>query len=93
VSELTERIKVNSSSAASSSNDDEEGGDTQFVQFFPNFVWAVRDFTLLLEIDGRNVTEDEYLEHSLELRKGDISTSHRPNDQLCTISLHRIVHH
>uniref|UniRef100_A0A8K9UDZ7 GB1/RHD3-type G domain-containing protein n=1 Tax=Oncorhynchus mykiss TaxID=8022 RepID=A0A8K9UDZ7_ONCMY len=57
VSELTERIKVNSSSAALSSH------------FFPNFVWAVRDFTLLLEIDGRNVTEDEYLEHSLELRK------------------------
>ncbi|XP_071197433.1 guanylate-binding protein 1-like isoform X1 [Salvelinus alpinus] len=70
VSELTERIKVNSSSAASSSHDDEEGGDAQFVQFFPNFVWAIRDFTLLLEIDGRNVTEDEYLEHSLELRKG-----------------------
>ncbi|CDQ90238.1 unnamed protein product [Oncorhynchus mykiss] len=68
VSELTERIKVNSSSA--SSHDDEEGGDAQFVQFFPNFVWTIRDFTLLLEIDGRNVTEDEYLEHSLELRKG-----------------------
>ncbi|XP_045065109.1 guanylate-binding protein 1-like isoform X1 [Coregonus clupeaformis] len=71
VSELTERIKVNSSSAASSSHDEEEeGGDAQFVQFFPNFVWAIRDFTLLLEIDGRNVTEDGYLEHSLELRKG-----------------------
>ncbi|XP_052378530.1 guanylate-binding protein 2-like isoform X2 [Oncorhynchus keta] len=69
VSELTERIKVNSSSAASSSHDDEEAGDAQFVQFFPNFVWTIRDFTLLLEIDGRNVTEDEYLEHSLELRK------------------------
>ncbi|KAK6309856.1 hypothetical protein J4Q44_G00197370 [Coregonus suidteri] len=37
--------------------------------FFPNFVWAIRDFTLLLEIDGRNVTEDDYLEHSLELKK------------------------
>ncbi|KAK6315243.1 hypothetical protein J4Q44_G00147720 [Coregonus suidteri] len=70
VGELTERIKVNSSSAASSSHNEEEGGDTQFVQFFPNFVWAIRDFTLLLEIDGRNVTEDGYLEHSLELRKG-----------------------
>uniref|UniRef100_A0A8C7I3I0 GB1/RHD3-type G domain-containing protein n=1 Tax=Oncorhynchus kisutch TaxID=8019 RepID=A0A8C7I3I0_ONCKI len=42
VSELTEQIKVNSSSAALSSHDDEEGGDIQFVQFFPNFVWAVR---------------------------------------------------
>ncbi|CAB1347163.1 unnamed protein product, partial [Coregonus sp. 'balchen'] len=64
VSEVTERIKVNSSSAASSSHNKEEGGDAQFVQFFPNFVWGTKDFTLLLEIDGRNVTEDGYLEHS-----------------------------
>ncbi|KAL0963672.1 hypothetical protein UPYG_G00309370 [Umbra pygmaea] len=69
VSELTDRIKVNSSGAASSC-DDEEEEDMQYVQFFPDFVWAIRDFTLRLEIDGRNVTEDEYLEHSLEIRKG-----------------------
>ena len=70
VTELTERIKVKSSSNASSSEDEEEGGDAQFVQFFPNFVWAVRDFTLQLRIDNRDVTADQYLEHSLELKKG-----------------------
>ncbi|KAJ8012985.1 hypothetical protein DPEC_G00048580 [Dallia pectoralis] len=69
VSELTERIKVKSPGAASS-RDNEEGEDAEYVQFFPNFIWAVRDFTLLLEIDGRNVTENQYLEHSLELKKG-----------------------
>ena len=68
VTELTERIKVKSSSNASS--DEEEGVDAQFVQFFPNFVWAVRDFTLQLRIDNRDVTADQYLEHSLELKKG-----------------------
>ncbi|XP_062312502.1 guanylate-binding protein 1-like [Osmerus eperlanus] len=71
VTELSDRIKVKSPSHASSSKEDEEeGGDAQFVQFFPNFVWAVRDFTLDLKIDGKDVTADGYLEHSLELKKG-----------------------
>ncbi|XP_067108903.1 guanylate-binding protein 1-like [Osmerus mordax] len=71
VKELSERIKVKSPSHASSSEEEEEeGGDAQFVQFFPNFVWAVRDFTLNLTIDGKDVTADGYLEHSLELKKG-----------------------
>ncbi|XP_067115500.1 guanylate-binding protein 1-like [Osmerus mordax] len=71
VTELSERIKVKSPSHASSSEEEEEeGGDAQFVQFFPNFVWAVRDFTLDLKIDGKEVTADGYLEHSLELKKG-----------------------
>ncbi|XP_010878337.2 guanylate-binding protein 1 isoform X1 [Esox lucius] len=70
VTELTDRIKVKSSSAASSPDEEEEGDDAEYVQLFPNFVWAVRDFTLLLEINGRNVSEDEYLEHALELKKG-----------------------
>ena len=70
MTELSERIKVKTPSDASSSEEEEEGGDAQFVQFFPNFVWAVRDFTLDLKIDGKEVTADEYLEHSLLLKKG-----------------------
>lgn len=66
VNELTERIKVKSTT-----DDEEEGEGTQFMQFFPNFVWTVRDFTLQLEIDGREITPDEYLENSLRLKKGD----------------------
>ncbi|XP_036393934.1 guanylate-binding protein 1-like [Megalops cyprinoides] len=69
VTELTERIKVKSSSSASA-EEIEDGADAQFVQFFPSFVWAVRDFTLELELDGRKVNEDQYLEHALSLRKG-----------------------
>ncbi|XP_042162688.1 guanylate-binding protein 1-like [Oncorhynchus tshawytscha] len=65
VNELTEMIKVKSSTV-----DEEEGEGTQFAQFFPNFVWTVRDFTLKLEIDGRVITPDQYLENSLQLKKG-----------------------
>nr|UOV22667.1 guanylate-binding protein 1 [Arapaima gigas] len=69
VTELTERIKIKSPSAESA-EDDDDSEDCQFVQFFPSFVWAVRDFTLILEINGRQVNEDEYLEHALSLKKG-----------------------
>ncbi|CAM4625567.1 guanylate-binding protein 3-like isoform X1 [Lepidochelys kempii] len=64
VSELTEHIKVK----AQGGDDLEE--DTEFVRFFPSFIWAVRDFTLELRIEGQLVTEDEYLEHALALKKG-----------------------
>ncbi|XP_038870381.1 guanylate-binding protein 1-like [Salvelinus namaycush] len=72
VNELTEMIKVKSST-----DDEEEGEGTQFKQFFPNFVWTVRDFTLQLEIDGREITPDRYLENSLQLKTG---TSKKIND-------------
>ncbi|KAJ8004509.1 hypothetical protein DPEC_G00137010 [Dallia pectoralis] len=69
VTELTELIKVKASSGASSA-DDEEGSGSQFVQFFPNFVWVVRDFTLQLELNGKDIDADQYLENSLKLKKG-----------------------
>uniref|UniRef100_A0A674IHL2 Guanylate-binding protein 1-like n=1 Tax=Terrapene triunguis TaxID=2587831 RepID=A0A674IHL2_9SAUR len=68
VSELTEHIKVK----AQGGDDTEE--DTEFVRFFPSFVWAVRDFTLELRIEGQLVTEDQYLEHALALRKGELGS-------------------
>ncbi|KAG9329148.1 hypothetical protein JZ751_007473, partial [Albula glossodonta] len=60
VTELTERIKVKSpaSGASSSEDDEDEGADAMFVQFFPNFIWTVRDFTLELKINSRAVTPD-----------------------------------
>ncbi|XP_072572473.1 guanylate-binding protein 2-like [Paramormyrops kingsleyae] len=71
VTELTDRIKVKSpANASSAEDDDDDGADVQFVQFFPSFVWAVRDFTLLLEINGTEVTADKYLEHALSLKRG-----------------------
>ncbi|EPY72423.1 hypothetical protein CB1_017090001 [Camelus ferus] len=43
------------------SDDGEDSAD--FVSFFPDFVWIVRDFMLELEFDGHPITEDEYLEN------------------------------
>lgn len=62
VGKMADHIKIKSNGS-----DDESG---EFDQFFPNFIWAVRDFTLGLVIDGKTVTEDEYLEHALKLKKG-----------------------
>ncbi|XP_063069107.1 guanylate-binding protein 1-like [Engraulis encrasicolus] len=62
VTELAEFIKVKST--------DEEGEDSEFVKFFPTFIWAVRDFTLERKIDGKDATEDEYLDFALQLKLG-----------------------
>uniref|UniRef100_A0AAY3ZU00 GB1/RHD3-type G domain-containing protein n=1 Tax=Denticeps clupeoides TaxID=299321 RepID=A0AAY3ZU00_9TELE len=70
VSELTEQIKVKSTSASAMEDEDEEE-DAQFVQFFPKFIWAVRDFTLERKLDGKDVSEDEYLDFALQLKKGE----------------------
>ncbi|KAM6217094.1 guanylate-binding protein 7-like [Rhynchocyon petersi] len=61
LTELTELIRTKSS------RHEEEGDSTEFVSFFPDFVWTVRDFTLELKIDGHSITEDEYLENALKL--------------------------
>ncbi|XP_054547451.1 guanylate-binding protein 6-like isoform X2 [Talpa occidentalis] len=65
VTELT--VLIRSKSTPSS----EEGDDsTEFVSFFPDFIWTVRDFTLELKIDDQNITADEYLENALKLIPG-----------------------
>ncbi|KAM9687408.1 guanylate-binding protein 7-like [Trichechus inunguis] len=65
VTELTELIRAKSSSRSAEVED-----STEFVSFFPDFVWTVQDFTLELEIEGSPVTEDEYLEDALKLIPG-----------------------
>lgn len=65
MTELTDRIK------AKSSPDKHEVQDSaNFVGFFPDFVWTLRDFSLELEADGQPITADEYLENSLKLKQG-----------------------
>ncbi|XP_067318167.1 guanylate-binding protein 1-like [Anolis sagrei] len=80
VSELTQKIRVTSSRDPSQEDEDA----SEFVCFFPDFIWAVRDFMLDLEINGRLVSEDGYLEHALKLRKGDTEQIRRCNlPRLC----------
>uniref|UniRef100_A0A8C8VPG4 GB1/RHD3-type G domain-containing protein n=1 Tax=Pelusios castaneus TaxID=367368 RepID=A0A8C8VPG4_9SAUR len=67
VTELTERIKAK---VAGGGSWQEEEDSSEFVRFFPAFVWAVRDFSLQLKVDGREISEDEYLENALKRREG-----------------------
>ena len=43
---------------------------TDFSGIFPQFIWAVRDFFLNCEIEGKEVTPNEYLEWNLRLKRG-----------------------
>ncbi|XP_023576091.1 guanylate-binding protein 6-like isoform X3 [Octodon degus] len=65
VTELTELIK-----AKSSSNSDGVQDCTEFVSFFPDFIWAVRDFNLQLQCNDNFITADQYLEKALKLISG-----------------------
>ncbi|KAM9439442.1 guanylate-binding protein 2-like isoform 1-T6 [Clarias gariepinus] len=69
VTELAEQIKIKSPVSRAAEEEEEE--DFTFVKYFPNFIWAVRDFSLELELEKRGrVTEDEYLDFALQLKKG-----------------------
>ncbi|XP_006899026.1 PREDICTED: guanylate-binding protein 4-like [Elephantulus edwardii] len=74
VTELTELIK-----AKSSSTFDEEVGFSEFVSFFPDFVWTIRDFSLELKLGDSCITEDEYLENTLKLVRGQNSRIQNSN--------------
>ncbi|XP_036046581.1 guanylate-binding protein 4-like [Onychomys torridus] len=65
VTELTELIRAKSTSGSEEMDD-----SCEFVSFFPDFVWTVRDFVLELKLHGRNITADEYLENALKLIPG-----------------------
>lgn len=66
MTELTDRIR----SRASPDQENEVEDSAEFVSFFPDFVWSLRDMTLKLEVNGVRVTADEYLENSLKLKEG-----------------------
>ncbi|XP_017652440.1 guanylate-binding protein 1-like [Nannospalax galili] len=65
VTELTKRIRSKSSPGCDAVED-----SANFVSFFPDFVWTLRDMTLKIEIDGQLLTADQYLENSLKLNEG-----------------------
>ena len=65
VTELTDRIRTRSSS-----DQDELEDSDEFVSFFPDFVWTLRDFSLELKVNGKPISADEYLENSLRLIQG-----------------------
>ena len=65
MTELTELIRAKSSPTMDGVRD-----SIEFVSFFPDFIWTVRDFTLELKLNDDPITKDEYLENALKLIKG-----------------------
>ncbi|XP_028643975.1 guanylate-binding protein 1-like isoform X2 [Grammomys surdaster] len=65
VTELTHRIRKRSPC-----DQDEVGDSDEFVGFFPDFVWTLRDFSFELKVNGLPISADEYLENSLKLLQG-----------------------
>ncbi|XP_075414223.1 guanylate-binding protein 1-like [Tenrec ecaudatus] len=79
VTELTERIRANSSPDVSQIED-----SADFMSFFPDFVWTLRDFSLDLEVNGQPITADQYLENSLKLSPGNFQKDKNYNlPRLC----------
>ncbi|XP_072537356.1 guanylate-binding protein 3-like [Salminus brasiliensis] len=68
VTKLTEHINMNMDAVE---GEEACSKSTEFMRVFPSFVWAVRDFSLDLELDGKTITADEYLENALTLNKDD----------------------
>ncbi|XP_062049416.1 guanylate-binding protein 7-like [Lepus europaeus] len=62
VAELSQFIRAKSCLISEEVED-----STEFVSFFPDFIWAVRDFALELKSHECPITEDDYLENALKL--------------------------
>ncbi|KAG8519493.1 Guanylate-binding protein 6 [Galemys pyrenaicus] len=80
--ELTNLIRSKSSPSSDEVND-----STEFVSFFPDFIWTIRDFTLELKRDDRNISADEYLDNALKLIPGK-----SPNAPKCNLPREYIRH-
>ncbi|XP_059809220.1 guanylate-binding protein 1-like [Hypanus sabinus] len=74
VTELSKQIQTRSQPDGSDSWD--------FVRFFPEFVWVIRDLTLDLNVDDKDVTPKEYLEHILKLKDREISEQDKKYNEI-----------
>lgn len=62
---LTKHIQIKASGMAHDTDPEE------YSQYFPSFMWVVRDFALqLLDSDGEIITPKDYLEKALSSQKG-----------------------
>ncbi|XP_014817555.1 PREDICTED: guanylate-binding protein 6-like isoform X2 [Calidris pugnax] len=76
VMKLTEQVKLK---AAPGQSEEEQEDPEEVAPFFPAFVWTVQDFTMQLEMDGKGISEDQYLEKALTLKAGSSSEIQRYN--------------
>ena len=58
----------------------EETDSEEYAQYFPSFMWVVRDFSLkLVDTDGEPLTAKDYLEKALQSQKGFSDTVEEKN--------------
>lgn len=63
-----------------SSNGEDEADEDDYAQYFPSFLWVVRDFSLqLVDEEGDQITSREYLENALMPQKGFSETIENKN--------------
>lgn len=60
---------------------DEVDDAADFVSFYPDLVWTLRDFYLSLQADGEFITADDYLENSLRPKQGNSGSSFGKREQ------------
>eukprot|EP01052_Picozoa_sp_SAG31_P012623 SAG31_NODE_742_length_12424_cov_16.082353_14_plen_838_part_00 len=80
VGELTKNVCLNAEKPGGGepgSAETDGVDEAALAQFFPPFLWLLRDFHLDLERDGQPITLEQYLEQALEDRPG---TSRRVQD-------------
>ena len=70
VGELTKHIALS----------EKKSSEAELSQFFPPFMWVLRDFSLRLERDGREITPREYLDDALGDRPGTSTRVRSRND-------------
>lgn len=68
---MTQKLHFDISRDIKTKTKTKEADDSEFDLYFPELIFAVRDFILEFVINGKPVTADEYLEHCLTLLKGD----------------------
>ena len=62
------------------SKKNEEVGTEEYAQYFPSFIWVVRDFALrLVDNEGEVLSPKEYLEKALNAQKGFSDTAEEKN--------------
>ena len=58
-----------------------EDKEEELAEYFPSFLWLLRDFSLKLEnLEGKEITEKEYLESALENKIGNSDIINQKNE-------------
>ncbi len=91
---ITKNIQLNAASAPkkltqqsfSSTNKDENSDAKELANYFPSFLWVIRDFALkLVDAEGSLISSKEYLEKALEAQSKGFSESSEQKNKIRTL--------